>query len=161
MQDEDPIRVNSNANTATSTVGDTVSRGQQTGKNFAGTLGLVLPILPPDAPGIGPADAYPVANCSTSCDLVPIDQVEPDPDGFTCPDGYAADPRQVLPADYSAANPDPRCIATNSTHCFGAIGNPDGRAYNLATIVALRSFRPRTSRRVPCTSTRWTPTSAS
>ncbi|HVY39013.1 MAG TPA: hypothetical protein VHM31_13805 [Polyangia bacterium] len=135
MQDEDPIRINSNANTATSTTGDSVSRGQQAGKNFAGTLGLVLPILPPDAPNIGLADAYPTANCSTSCDLVAIIRTNQIPNGFTCPDGTAPTLGKCYQPVISSANPDPRCIATNSTKCFGAVGNPDGRAYNLATVV--------------------------
>ena len=135
MQDEDPIRVNSNANTNTSTTGDSVSRGQQTGKNFAGTLGLVLPILPPDAPAVTLADAYPAANCSTVCDLVPIIKSSQIPSGFLCPDGTTPTLGKCYQPVISSSNPDPRCIATNSTKCFGVTGSPDGRAYNLATVV--------------------------
>jgi hypothetical protein len=144
MQDEDPIRVNANPNTATSTTGDTVARGGQVPvHHFAGTLGLVLPIFPPDAPGITVADAYPTANCSTFCDLVPVIKGSLLPPGYTCPD----DTEPTLGGCYlpiiKQSNPDPRCIATNSTVCFGSqFGAFDGRAYNLVTVVLATQVPP-------------------
>ncbi len=77
----------------------------------------------------------PTANCSTSCDLVAIIRTNQIPTGYTCPDGTAPTLGKCYQPIISPANPDPRCIATNSTKCFGAVGNPDGRAYNMATVV--------------------------
>jgi hypothetical protein len=136
MQDEDPVRVASFTNFATTITGDTVSRGRFGTPAFAGSLGVVLPILPPDAPAITLSDAYPQVNCSTSCDLVPIIRSTQIPAGFICPDGQAPVLGGCLqPVISSSHNPDPRCIASNTTRCFGVPGSPDGRAYNLATIV--------------------------
>jgi ABC-type phosphate transport system substrate-binding protein len=136
MQDEDPIRVNATPNTTTSTTGDTIARGFQVpAGNFKGTLGMVLPILPPDAAGIGLTDAYPAANCSTFCDLVPVIKGAQIPAGYTCVDGTAPTLGGCYQPIITQANPDPRCIATNSTRCFGVSGSPDGRAYNMATVV--------------------------
>jgi hypothetical protein len=135
MQDEDPIRIPSFPSIATSTTGDTVSRGQLGTPKFAGSLGVVLPIFPPDAAGLTSADAYPTANCSTSCDLVPIVKQTQIPSGFTCPDGQAPTFGKCYLPVVSAANPDPRCISGNTHKCIGSASSRDGRAYNLVTVV--------------------------
>jgi hypothetical protein len=143
MQDEDPIRVNANPSTATSTTGDSVARGtQQPLRNFAGTLGLVLPIFPPDAPTATASDAYPTIPCSTVCDLVAVSKANQLPNGFVCPDGQAPILGGCWQPVISSANKDPRCVTSNTSRCFGIQGNPDGRAYNLATIVLTTQLPP-------------------
>jgi hypothetical protein len=149
MQDEDPIRINSNPDHLTSTTGDTVSRGfQNPVRTFAGTLGLVLPVLPPDTAAIGFFDAYPTANCSFFCDFVPVIRGAQLPAGFICPDGTPPTFGGCYLPIISQADPDPRCIANNSQKCFGVPGNPDGRAYNFATVV-LRTQIPTANQAAP------------
>jgi hypothetical protein len=41
-----------------------------------------------------------------------------------------------MPFAGSTTSPDPRCITANTTKCADLTGRPDGRQYNLATVVA-------------------------
>jgi hypothetical protein len=136
LQDLDPVRTNCVSGK------DGVCENFKnfgTSGSFAGDLGVVLPILLPDATSTLASDLYPPTACSTSCVLVsPIkgNQLANYP-GYTCPGGSTPIAGNCfLPFAGSAASPDPRCIAANSTKCVDLTGHPDGRQYNLATIVA-------------------------
>ncbi len=137
FQDLDPVRTNCVAGK------DGVCAGFKnfatTGGSFAGDLGVVLPILLPDSASTLPADLYPATACSTACTLVaPIrgNRLASYP-GYTCPGGSAPIAGNCfVPFAGSAASPDPRCVTGNATKCVDLSGRPDGRAYNLATIVA-------------------------
>jgi hypothetical protein len=138
FQDFDPIRRKSAP--ATSTTGDTVSRGKFGAANFAGALGLVLPIVVPGS--VASTDLYDAPTCSTFCTLVGITKGSQIPTGYTCPDGT----QPTLGACYmpvvSQVNPDPRCVSTTTARCFGVTGSPDGRAYNLVTAVDRTTIPP-------------------
>jgi hypothetical protein len=106
---------------------------------FAGDLGVVLPILIPDATTThGAPDLYPTIACGTACTLIaPIkgNQVSSYP-GLKCPDGSnLIGGKCYIPFAGSAASPNPQCIAASSTKCASEQGKPDGRRYNLAIVV--------------------------
>jgi hypothetical protein len=135
QQDRDPIRT-SCADPNDGVCASFPNLG--TSGTFAGDLGVVLPILIPDATTAHPADLYPTIPCGTACTLVaPIkgNQVSSYP-GLKCPDGSnLIGGKCYVPYAGSAANPNPQCITASSTKCASEQGKPDGRRYNLAVIV--------------------------
>ena len=40
-----------------------------------------------------------------------------------------------MPVAGPANSPNPRCVASSTTRCAGPTGRPDGRVYNLVTVV--------------------------
>jgi hypothetical protein len=112
-------------------------------KNFAtgggatqGDLGVVLPILIPDSTVTTQTDSFPTQTCTSQCALVAVMKSANVPPGYKCPNGG----NPVLggcwmPAVATATNPDPRCISTFDLKCVGGAGKPDGRAFNLVTVV--------------------------
>lgn len=134
FSDKDPIR------TACVAGKDNVCQPTKTpAANFQGDLGVVMTILVPDVSFVLPSDYYPAQACSTACTLVAPIRGSQIPAGYKCPNSGNS---PVLggcwmPYAGSAASPDPRCVAANTTKCFdkGALRD-DGRSYNLATVVA-------------------------
>jgi|HubBroStandDraft_2_1064218.scaffolds.fasta_scaffold35905_3 ABC-type phosphate transport system substrate-binding protein len=104
---------------------------------FAGDLGVVLPVLIPDATSTLASDLYPTTACGTSCVLVAPIKGNQIPSTFRCPGGSLPTAGACfMPFAGSATSPDPRCVTANSTKCVDLTGQPDGRQYNLATVVA-------------------------
>jgi hypothetical protein len=113
-------------------------------KNFAtggganqGDLGVVLPVLIPDSTVTQQTDSFPTATCTSLCALVSVMKAANVPVGYKCPNGG----NPVLggcwmPAVATATNPDPRCVSTWDLKCVGGAGKPDGRVFNMVTIVA-------------------------
>jgi hypothetical protein len=120
---------------------DGVCEGTQTPLvNNSGDLGVVLPVLIPDATVTLPSDLYPAASCgSGSCTVVAAAKPSALPPGFKCPAGPLLLGKCFMPA-ISAANPDARCISNATSKCFGVTGKPDGRAYNKVVVVAKTQF---------------------
>ncbi len=138
FSDADPVRTNCVPGV------DTVCSGFKnlttSGGNFAGDLGVVLPILIPDAAATHTADLYPQTVCTAACNPFPafkVSQASKYP-GFLCPNGLPPSGGNLcfMPFAGSASAPDPRCIAANTTKCVDVVGGkPDGRRYNLVTMV--------------------------
>jgi hypothetical protein len=135
LQDLDPVRTNCVA--GKDGVCENFKSFGSAG-SFAGDLGVVLPILLPDATSTVATDLYPQTPCTTSCTLVaPIkgNQLSSFP-GYTCPGGSAPIAGNCfVPFAGSVSSPDPRCITANTTKCVDLLNKPDGRQYNLATVV--------------------------
>jgi cysteine-rich repeat protein len=138
--DNDPIRTVCGAgSTFDGVCGYKGIKVGQTGPgNFNGDLGLVLPILLPDGTVATQADFYPpspVQPCTNACVLVAPIRGNQLPNGgvYTCPDGTGTvGGACFMPA---TASGDPRCLSANSQICAGVPGHPDGRRYNLVTVV--------------------------
>jgi hypothetical protein len=106
----------------------------------AGDLGVVLPILIPDGTSVQPIDRFPQTNCSAACAPMPAfkgnkSSLYP---GFLCPSG--APPiggnQCWMPYTGSDSSPNFQCNALNTDKCGDIVGgNPDGRRYNLVTVV--------------------------
>jgi cysteine-rich repeat protein len=144
--DNDPVRTVCGVNGTNDNVcGFTGKKAGATGQGtFQGDLGVVLPVFLPDNGRFPSADWYnPTAPCTNTCILVaPIGNVLPN--GYICPDGT---PNLAgycfMPTSLAG---DPRCLAGNQTQCPSAPGQPDGRRYNLVTVVPKSelpvAFRP-------------------
>jgi hypothetical protein len=134
FQDLDPVR------TACVAGKDGVCEGFKAGTtsgSFAGDLGVVQVILVPDGTTALASDFYPQQACSASCVLVAPIKPNQLPAGYKCPGGSSPiGGACLMPFAGSSASPDPRCITANTTKCADLTGRPDGRQYNLATVVA-------------------------
>ncbi len=134
FQDLDPVRTNCVAGK------DGVCEGFKAGTtsgSFAGDLGVVQVILVPDGATALASDFYPQQACSASCTLVAPIKGNQLPSGYKCPGGSSPiGGACLMPFAGSSASPDPRCITANTTKCADLTGRPDGRQYNLATVVA-------------------------
>jgi hypothetical protein len=136
FSDFDPIRTVCSAK-------DNICEGFQkanSSSRFDGDLGLVLPILVPDATATVFSDFYPpqpnpaLPNCNGGCALIPI--AKSAAVGATlCPNGqpsYAG--FCFLPVLQGSNPPDPRCVSAPSTTCIDTVGRRDGRTFNMITI---------------------------
>jgi hypothetical protein len=134
FQDKDPIRTKC-APTATQADDSVCGLGDGL-TDFQGDLGVVLPILIPDATSALPSDNYPTIPCLTSCTLVAPIAGSLMPNGYRCPNGAPpAAGTCFVPYGGSSSAPDPRCIASNLNKCVGASGSPDGRVFNQSVVV--------------------------
>ncbi len=142
FSDKDPLRTVCGSANAVEDVCESYKFGRTNGLNV-GDLGVVLPVLLPDATTTVTADPYPTAACSPQnlCTLVaPIKLNNIDPN-YVCP-GSNLPPNLgfcLMPAIDATSN-DPRCISNYQNHCFDVIGKPDGRQYNLPVIVNNSQF---------------------
>lgn len=130
--DKDPIRTQCGASNGNE---DACGPGPASAV-FRGDLGVVLPVLIPDATTTTAADLYHSQSCSTSCGLVAPyrGSLAGQYPGFRCPDGTL--PLAGLCFVPVTASGDARCKAAATTKCVSASGRPDGRQYNLINIVA-------------------------
>ena len=135
FSDNDPIRTTCGAAGAIDNVCGYSGKkqGDTTAGNNIGDLGVVLPILLPDSATALATDIYPPnVACTNACVLVAPIAGNQLPAGYRCVDG-------TLPVAggcfMPAVNGDPRCVSGNHNKCAGASGNPDGRRYNLATVI--------------------------
>ncbi|HVV51568.1 MAG TPA: hypothetical protein VHO06_18000 [Polyangia bacterium] len=133
FSDLDPIRTNCVA--GHDGVCQPFKAGTTTG-SFAGDLGVVQVILMPDAASALTSDFFPTQACGQSCVYVAPIKGNQIPKGYLCPGGNPPiGGACLMPFAGSASNPDPRCITANTTKCADLTGRPDGRQYNLATVV--------------------------
>ena len=103
---------------------------------FAGDLGVVQVILLPDGTTTVASDLYPQQRCGGSCTLVVPLKGSQLPPGLRCPDGATLiGGTCLMPYAGPSSSPDPRCVASSTTRCAGPTGRPDGRVYNLVTVV--------------------------
>jgi hypothetical protein len=133
FSDADPVRSNCVAGK------DGVCQGFKAGTtsgSFAGDLGVVQVVLLPDAASALPSDFFPQTACSASCTLVAPIKGNQLPATYLCPGGgKPIGGACLMPFTGSSASPDPRCITANTTKCADLTGRPDGRQYNLVTVV--------------------------
>jgi hypothetical protein len=133
LSDADPVRTNCVA--AKDGVCEAFKFGTTSG-SFAGDLGVVQVILLPDFTNTRLSDLYPIQPCSGSCTFVSPLKGNQIPAGFQCPGGGGTIGGSCLmPYAGPATSPDPRCVASSTTRCAGSTGRPDGRVYNLITVV--------------------------
>ena len=136
FSDADPLRTPCGAAGAVENVcGYTGKMAGATGAgSFQGDLGVVLPILIPDGTTTHTADIFQTNQaCTNSCVLVAPIAGAVLPPGYKCPDGnLTIGGACLMPATQAG---DPRCVANQLSQCAGAAGRPDGRRYNLVTIV--------------------------
>ena len=134
FSDADPVRTNCVAGK------DGVCEGFKFGTTsgaFAGDLGVVQVVLLPDGTVSKPADFYPSVSCTASCTLVAPIKGNQLPPGYKCPGGGGTiGGLCLMPYAGASSSPDPRCVTANTTHCADLSGRPDGRQYNLVTVVA-------------------------
>jgi ABC-type phosphate transport system substrate-binding protein len=134
FSDADPVRTNCVAGK------DGVCEGFKFGTTsgaFAGDLGVVQVILVPDTATATTNDFYPTQNCTASCTLVAPIKGNQLPAGYKCPGGNAPiGGACLMPFAGTSANADPRCVAANTTKCADITGRPDGRNYNLTTVIS-------------------------
>jgi hypothetical protein len=133
FSDLDPVRTNC-------TAADGVCEGFKFGAtngSFAGDLGVVQVVLPPDGTVTVLSDLYPQKPCGSSCTLVSPLKGNQIPSGFRCPGGgMPIGGACFMPFAGTTSNPDPRCISSPTTRCAGPVGRPDGRVYNMVTVVS-------------------------
>jgi hypothetical protein len=133
-QDLDPVRTNCVAGK------DGVCEGFKLGMTsgvFAGDLGVVQVVLLPDSPSTVASDLYPQVPCTQSCVFVAPIKGNQLPAGYRCPGGgLTIGGACFMPFAGTSASPDPRCVAASTAKCADVIGRPDGREYNLITVVA-------------------------
>ncbi len=138
FQDLDPVR------TACVKGVDTTCQGFMnfgtSGGNNQGDHGMVLPILIPDSVVSVDSDDYPQVTggtCSGACApfaAFKLNQASKYA-SFTCPNGSAPLGGNLCYMPVTASG-DPRCVATNLDKCADVVGGkPDGRRYNLVTMV--------------------------
>jgi hypothetical protein len=128
FSDLDPIR------TSCVATKDNVCEGfKSPAGSFAGDLGVVLPILMPDATTALPSDVYQATQCSGSCTTVAPIRGPKIPSGYLCPSGNPP----VLGVCFMpyAGSFDPRCFSVNTNKCVDVAGKPDGRQYNKPVVV--------------------------
>ncbi|HLK93024.1 MAG TPA: hypothetical protein VKZ18_24230 [Polyangia bacterium] len=137
--DLDPIRT-------TCAAGDGVCEPFKFGATngaFTGDLGVVQVILLPDTATALASDFYPQVPCTSSCTLVSPIKGNQIPVGLRCPGGTTTiGGACLLPYAGTAASPDPRCFSSQTTRCAGTSGRPDGRMYNLVTVVNALQIPP-------------------
>jgi hypothetical protein len=136
-QDLDPVRTACTAGGTNETACEGFKNFATSGSGKQGDLGVVLTVLIPDTGSTLFSDAFPTQACTTSCTLVNIIKPASVPTGYKCPNGGAP----ILGGCYmpyagAATAPDPRCISDFATKCVGGAGTPDGRSFNLVTVVA-------------------------
>jgi hypothetical protein len=123
-----------------------LNQGNSGGSN-AGDLGVVLPIFIPDSTSTHPSDLYPQTVCSQACVPVPafkLNQAVRYP-SFLCPNGQPPEAGNLcwMPFTGPASSPDPQCLSTNTHKCVDVVGgHPDGRRYNLVTVVPSSQVTP-------------------
>jgi hypothetical protein len=129
FQDLDPVRTNCVAGK------DGVCGPSKVGitPNFAGDMGIVLPVLLPDATTALSTDVFPLVQCSGSCTTVAPIRGPNIPSGYKCPSGNA--PVLGLCFMPYTGSFDPRCFSVNTNKCVDVVGKPDGRQYNKPVIV--------------------------
>jgi hypothetical protein len=134
FEDKDPVRTN-----CEDTV-DGVCGPSKVGVlplNFAGDLGVVLPVLMPDTASALASDFYPATACGSGCTLVAPIKGSLIPAGFKCPSGQNPTlGKCFMPYAGPSTAPDPRCISVSTNKCFGVVSKPDGRQYNKVVVVA-------------------------
>jgi PBP superfamily domain len=140
FQDLDPIRTN--CVTGKDGVCEPFKNFATAGGAFAGDLGVVLPVLIPDSASTVPSDLYPQVACGTTCTLVAPIRLNQIPAGFKCPGGSTPTLGLCFMPENNSTAHDPRCIAGPQSKCFDIVGRPDGRQYNLATVVATSQINP-------------------
>jgi hypothetical protein len=140
FQDLDPIRTNCVA--GKDGVCEPFKSFATAGGAFAGDLGVVLPVLIPDSASTVPSDLYPQVACGTTCTLVAPIRLNQIPAGFKCPGGSTPTLGLCFMPENNSTAHDPRCIAGPQSKCFDIVGRPDGRQYNLATVVATSQINP-------------------
>ena len=133
FSDVDPVRTN--CVTGKDGVCEGFKFGTTSG-SFAGDLGVVQVILLPDGTITRPSDPYPIQPCEGACTFVSPLKGNQLPQGFLCPGGTPPLGGECLmPFAGPASSPDPRCVASSTNRCAGLTGRPDGRLYNLVTLV--------------------------
>jgi hypothetical protein len=140
FQDLDPIRTN--CVTGKDGVCEPFKNFATAGGAFAGDLGVVLTVLLPDATSTLPSDLYPQVACGTTCTLVAPIRLNQIPAGFKCPGGSSPTLGLCFMPENNSTAHDPRCVAGPQSKCFDIVGRPDGRQYNLATVVATSQINP-------------------
>jgi cysteine-rich repeat protein len=142
--DNDPIR--NLCLTSDNVCGYTGKKAGATGQgNFDGDMGIVLPILLPDGKVTTNTDNYQQGNvpCTSTCILIqPVANVLPN--GYLCPDGTPnLGGSCYMPVSVAGS---PICVSGQQTQCPSAVGQPDGRRYNLVTVIPATqiplSFQP-------------------
>jgi ABC-type phosphate transport system substrate-binding protein len=98
-----------------------------------GDLGVVLPVLIPDATTTTATDIYPSGPCGGSCVFVAPAKGANIPSGYRCPSG--ALPVQGKCRMPFAGSNDPRCVSTQFTKCVGQASKTDGRVYNKVVVI--------------------------
>ncbi len=142
FSDLDPVRTVCGASGAVDDVCESYKFQKVTGL-FNGDLGVVLPVLIPDASTTVSGDIYPTQACSNQnfCALVaPIKINFLDPN-YLCP-GSNLPPNQgfcYMPVIDNVGN-DPRCVSAVQQKCFDVTLKPDGRQYNLPVVVNASQF---------------------
>lgn len=138
FQDLDPVRTPCVKGVDTTCEGF-MNLGSSGGNN-QGDHGVVLPILIPDSAVSTATDEYPQSTggtCSGACQpfaAFKLNQASKYAN-FTCPNGAAPLGGNLCYMPVTASG-DPRCVATNTDKCADVVGGkPDGRRYNLVTMV--------------------------
>jgi hypothetical protein len=140
FQDLDPVRTN--CVTGKDGVCEPFKNFATAGGAFAGDLGVVLPILIPDSTSTVASDLYPQVACGTTCTLVAPIRLNQIPAGFKCPGGSPPTLGLCFMPENNSTAHDARCISGPQSKCFDIVGRPDGRQYNLATVVATSQILP-------------------
>jgi hypothetical protein len=110
------------------------------GGHSAGDLGVVLPILIPDATSVHVADRYPQTTCSAACAPIPAFKGSQSSHytTFLCPSGALPVGGNLCWMPYAGTDTSQnfQCAATATDKCGDIVGgSPDGRRYNLVTVV--------------------------
>jgi hypothetical protein len=140
IQDQDPVRTVCQGGNANENVCSAFLFGKTVGAN-KGDLGIVIPIVLPDATTTISSDIYPATPCSTACAPVAVIKTNLVPQGYVCP-GSLLPPNQgfcFMPVIDTVGN-DPRCVSNNTNKCFDVIAKADGRQYNGPVSVLTSQF---------------------
>jgi cysteine-rich repeat protein len=134
FSDNDPFRTECTPNDQV--CGYTGKLANATGAGaFQGDLGIVIPILIPDGTVTKPGDIFQVGlpACTSVCALEQPIAGAVLPAGYLCPDGKpTVGGGCFMPLSQAGS---PLCVAGTQTKCSSAAGNPDGRRYNLVTLI--------------------------
>ncbi len=130
--DLDPVRTSCSTTTADGICEGALAAGGTA--NFRGDLGVVLPILIPDATTTTASDLYPSQTCALQCGTVAPIRAARIPTGFKCPGGSA--PVAGLCFMPVTTSGDPRCTAARTFRCVDVVPRLDGRLYNNVVVVA-------------------------
>jgi hypothetical protein len=106
------------------------------GGSNQGDLGVVLVVQIPDATVTQATDAFPTQVCSPACTLVNVMKPSFIPVNYRCPNGSAPVLGGCWMPALQGSTPDPRCISNAAMKCVGSVGKPDGRVYNMVTVVS-------------------------
>jgi hypothetical protein len=132
FSDLDPVRTPCSTTTADGICEGAMAAGGTA--NFRGDLGVVLPILIPDATTTTPTDLFPAQACALQCGTVAPTRAARIPSGFKCPGGSA--PVAGLCFMPVTTSGDPRCTAARTFRCVDVVPRLDGRLYNQVVVVA-------------------------